>query len=87
MSTAPFLMTDTLMGQMRGYQAPKALSELHFSYYFLHELGHLFLHRGHPWDHPGCEMKPAVGLDFNSWVQEVSAAPPCAKTHKLITTF
>ena len=49
----------------------------------LHEFGHLFKYRGHYYDHPGCVMRPAPGLKYREWVEELIKYGPCRKHHDL----
>jgi hypothetical protein len=39
--------------------------------YLAHELGHLLLHLGHPYDNEACAMRPVVLLQFRSWSEKL----------------
>ena len=47
----------------------------------VHELGHLLQGWGHHYDHPGCVMRPAPGLRYKEWTEEIKANGPCKKEH------
>jgi hypothetical protein len=39
--------------------------------YLAHEIGHLVLHLGHPYNQHACIMNPVLGLKFRKWLREV----------------
>jgi hypothetical protein len=46
-----------------------------------HELGHVLKYWDHQYDHPGCIMRPAPGLQYAAWVNEINTYGPCKKKH------
>jgi len=52
------------------------------AYIALHEFGHLLMHRGHQFAHPGCVMRPPPGLRYREWVEELVRNGPCLKEHE-----
>ena len=41
--------------------------------YLAHELGHVLLHLGHPFNQDACVMNPAQLLDFKCWYENLDA--------------
>jgi hypothetical protein len=42
--------------------------------YLAHEIGHVLLHLGHPFNQNACVMNPAQLLDFRTWRNNLDAA-------------
>ncbi|MEW6776610.1 MAG: hypothetical protein AB1405_09980 [Bdellovibrionota bacterium] len=85
LSTYPVLGKEGPFVQMRGgfYKDEEAARIL--GAYSAHEFGHLFLHRGHPYDHPACVMNPAKSLRYREWYAEIEQTgrhPSCTLPHE-----
>ncbi len=75
LSLAPFLLDDPQMRALRGGRTYTRTAALDYAGTLLaHELGHLLLHLGHPWDNPACLMRPAALLDFAAWAAQLNPA-------------
>ena len=47
----------------------------------IHEFGHLLKYRPHYYNHPSCVMRPAPGLKYKAWYNEVTKTHKCTKEH------
>ncbi len=73
-STLPLAAEPALLADMRGgerYGADEAAKLA--GAYLAHEIGHLLLHLGHPFDNPACVMTPTASLRFREWFKGLDA--------------
>ena len=74
LSTFPFANDYAPIIQLRGgaeYDAEEAARLA--GAYLAHEIGHVLLHLGHPFNQNACVMNPAQLLDFRTWRENLNA--------------
>ncbi len=82
MTTFPFTSQSSFFSHDRGKDySPEEIVET-IAFVTTHEFGHLFKYRKHYYDHPGCIMRPAPGLHYLEWVNEIKANGKCHKYHE-----
>ncbi len=55
--------------------------------FWMHELGHFFLHAAEAYDHPHCVHVAPRGLQYVGWHYDVRQHGPCTKDHPALEKF
>ncbi len=83
LSSFPFLDAGVQTRQLRGGDLPSPEEANRYMGLLLaHELGHLLLHLGHPFNNPHCVMTPPERLEFRQWAQGLDAVKCPLSSHR-----